>query len=107
MLLAKIKGLALGLAAAAVVTTGVGVLAQRPPVPAPPAAQDDRLGAVEKKLDRILEALGDRRGGRRGRAGIPAERPRRRPGRRRRTGDTARPRRRRRARPPAATRWRV
>jgi RNA polymerase sigma factor (sigma-70 family) len=63
MLLAKIKGLAFGLAAAAVVTTGVGVLAQ-PPTPAPSAAaQEDRLGAVEKKLDRILEALGGREGG--------------------------------------------
>jgi RNA polymerase sigma factor (sigma-70 family) len=63
MLLAKIKGLAFGLAAAAVVTTGVGVLAQAP-TPAPSAeAKDDRLGAVEKKLDRILEALGGREAG--------------------------------------------
>jgi RNA polymerase sigma factor (sigma-70 family) len=61
MLLAKIKGIALGLAAAAVVvTTGVGVMAQGFGPPAP-GGQDDRLGAVEKKLDRILEALGSRR----------------------------------------------
>jgi RNA polymerase sigma factor (sigma-70 family) len=59
MLLAKIKGMAFALAAAAVGTAGVGVMAQ---APGPgPGGQDDRLGAVEKKLDRILEALGSRR----------------------------------------------
>jgi len=58
MLLAKVKGIAFAMAAAAVVTTGVGVMAQSPG-PAP-GASDDRLGAVEKKLDRILEALGSR-----------------------------------------------
>jgi RNA polymerase sigma factor (sigma-70 family) len=64
MLLAKVKGIAFAMAAAAVVTTGVGVLAQGPlgPLPGPgPGAQEDRLGAVEKKLDRILEALGNTR----------------------------------------------
>jgi RNA polymerase sigma factor (sigma-70 family) len=88
MFLAKIKGIALAMAAAAIVTTGVGVLAQGPeagpgPVrrgrealknaPGPgPAPQEDRLGAVEEKLDRILEALGNtRRDVRRGVAGTP------------------------------------
>jgi RNA polymerase sigma factor (sigma-70 family) len=60
MLLAKIKGVALALATAAVVTTGVVVVAQ--PIGPAPGAQDDRLGALEKKLDRILEALGGRQG---------------------------------------------
>jgi RNA polymerase sigma factor (sigma-70 family) len=58
MILAKFKGLALGLAAAAVVTAGVGVLAQGPAT----GPSDDRLGAVERKLDRILEALGSPHG---------------------------------------------
>jgi RNA polymerase sigma factor (sigma-70 family) len=81
MFLAKIKGLAFGLAAAAAVTTGVGVLAQAPtPAPAP-GPREDHLGAVEQKLDRILEALGGREEGpaggvrnpgRRGRAGANA-----------------------------------
>jgi RNA polymerase sigma factor (sigma-70 family) len=61
MLLAKIKGIALGLAAAAVVTTGVGVLAQSGAPGGAPGPSEDRLGAVEKKLDRILEALGTNR----------------------------------------------
>jgi RNA polymerase sigma factor (sigma-70 family) len=52
MLLAKSKGIMLGLATAAVITTGVGVLAQ--PSPAP---DGDRLSVLERKLDRILEAL--------------------------------------------------
>jgi RNA polymerase sigma factor (sigma-70 family) len=61
MLLAKVKGIALGLATAAVVTAGVGVLAQSPDRPGgAPAPSDERLGAVEKKLDRILEALRSR-----------------------------------------------
>jgi RNA polymerase sigma factor (sigma-70 family) len=74
MLLAKIKGIALGLAAAAVVTTGVGVLAQGPirEVPAP-GPSEDRLGAVEKKLDRILEALGTNRLGGGGGSGMRRE----------------------------------
>ncbi len=58
MLLAKVKGVAFAMAAAAlVVGTGVGVLAQAPGPGTGP--QEDRLGAVERKLDRILEALGD------------------------------------------------
>jgi RNA polymerase sigma factor (sigma-70 family) len=82
MFLAKIKGVALAMAAAAIVTTGVGVLAQGPENGARrrerealkngpgPASQEDRLGAVEEKLDRILEALGNtRRDVRRGVAG--------------------------------------
>ncbi len=60
MFLAKVKGIALGLAAAAVVTTSVGVLAQSGAPGGGPAPSDERLGAVEKKLDRILEALGSR-----------------------------------------------
>jgi RNA polymerase sigma factor (sigma-70 family) len=60
MLLAKVKGLAFALAASAlVVGTGVVVLAQSPGA-GPGGGQDDRLGAVERKLDRILEALGSR-----------------------------------------------
>src|SRR5262249_37356838 len=51
------------LAATAVVTTGVGVLAQdRDPFQGGSGPSDDRLGAVEKKLDRILEALGGTHG---------------------------------------------
>jgi RNA polymerase sigma factor (sigma-70 family) len=62
MLLTKFKGIAFALAAATVVTTGVGVLAQghAPGQKTGPRAQEDRLGAVEQKLDRILEALGSR-----------------------------------------------
>jgi RNA polymerase sigma factor (sigma-70 family) len=55
MLLAKFKGIVLGLTAAAVVTTGVGVLAQSN---GPRSRVDeDRLSVLERKLDRILEAL--------------------------------------------------
>ena len=57
MLLAKFKGIVLGLATAAVVTTGVGVMAQAP-FSRTPAPDTDRLGVLERKLDRILEALG-------------------------------------------------
>jgi RNA polymerase sigma factor (sigma-70 family) len=53
MLIAKFKGLVLGLTLATLVTTGIGVLAQ---APGPP--EGDRLSALERKLDRILEALG-------------------------------------------------
>jgi RNA polymerase sigma factor (sigma-70 family) len=53
MLIAKFKGLVTGLTLATVVTTGIGVLAQSPGHP-----DGDRLGALERKLDRILEALG-------------------------------------------------
>jgi hypothetical protein len=64
MLLAQFKGIALGLATATVLTTGV-VLAQVGGTgfgpPARPRDQD-RLGVLERKLDRILEALGSSRG---------------------------------------------
>jgi RNA polymerase sigma factor (sigma-70 family) len=80
MLFAKSKEVMLGLATAAVITTGVGVLAQPSPAPdgdrlppsvaraaadreaRPSSAPDgDRLSALERKLDRILEALGGSR----------------------------------------------
>ncbi len=72
MFIAKIKGFALALAGTAVVTAGVGVLAQGPQPGAgggpggtrrADRSQEDRLGAVEQKLDRVLEALGSRRDG--------------------------------------------
>ena len=53
MLLAKLKFAFLGLATLAVVSTGVGVLAQT----GSPAG-NDRLQAVERKLDRLLELMG-------------------------------------------------
>ena len=64
MLLTKTKGVLFGLATAAVITTGVWVLAQtgvggRAQVPASP--DSDRLGVLERKLDQILEALGGSR----------------------------------------------
>ena len=108
MLLAKIKGLAFGLAAAAVVTTGVGVLAQAPGPGTGPGPQEDRLGAVEQKLDRILHALratvrgprGPALGNRRGTSGrIPAPPPS--PGARR--ADSLDPGVRARLRPPTAS----
>jgi RNA polymerase sigma factor (sigma-70 family) len=52
MLLAKLKVVVLGLVTVALVTTGVGVLAQDGP------ANEDRLKSVERKLDRLLEVLG-------------------------------------------------
>jgi len=52
MLFAKVKSVFLGIATLALVTTGVGVLAQTGPSP------DDRLKAVERKLDKLLEVLG-------------------------------------------------
>ena len=52
MLFAKVKSVFLGVATLALVTTGVGVLAQTGPAP------DDRLKAVERKLDKLLEVLG-------------------------------------------------
>jgi RNA polymerase sigma factor (sigma-70 family) len=80
MLLAKTKGILFGLATAAVITAGVGVLAQgpvshvsdRPSAPPPgqtragsaqpPVTPDsDRLGVLERKLDQILNALGGSR----------------------------------------------
>jgi RNA polymerase sigma factor (sigma-70 family) len=69
MLLTKVKGVAFAVATATlVVGTGVGVLAQAPG-PAP-GDQDDRLGAVERKLDRILEALGSTDRGDRGKGSL-------------------------------------
>ena len=56
MLIAKFQGLVLGLTSALVVTTGIGVLAQDP---AP--SEGDRLSALERKLDRILERMGSSR----------------------------------------------
>jgi hypothetical protein len=58
MLIAKFKGLVTGLTLATVVTTGIGVLAQSPGG----HPDGDRLGALERKLDRILEALGGSHG---------------------------------------------
>jgi RNA polymerase sigma factor (sigma-70 family) len=56
MLFAKVKSAFLGIATVALLSTGMGVLAQSGPStgPAPP----DRLKAVEQKLDRLLEVLG-------------------------------------------------
>jgi len=55
MLFAKVKSALLGITTVAVLTTGVGVLAQQS---GPGQSADDRLKAVEHKLDRLLEALG-------------------------------------------------
>ncbi|HKI18976.1 MAG TPA: sigma-70 family RNA polymerase sigma factor, partial [Isosphaeraceae bacterium] len=52
MLLAKLKVVVLSLAAAALFTTGVGVLAQER------GSDEDRLKNVERKLDKLLEVLG-------------------------------------------------
>jgi RNA polymerase sigma factor (sigma-70 family) len=54
MLLAKLKFAVIGLAGLALVSTGV--LAQS--IGSPRPADDDRLKAVERKLDRLLEVLG-------------------------------------------------
>ena len=51
MLLGKLKLVILGLATVALVTTGVGVGAQDRP------SDEDRLRAVERKLDKLLEVL--------------------------------------------------
>jgi RNA polymerase sigma factor (sigma-70 family) len=61
MFLAKLKGIALGLAAVAVITTGVGVMGQFGGTGGRSPSDDDRLGALERKLDRILGALGGSR----------------------------------------------
>jgi hypothetical protein len=55
MLFAKLKLIVLGVVSVALVTTGVGVVAQTGPAPHP---DQDRLKAVEQKLDRLLEVLG-------------------------------------------------
>jgi RNA polymerase sigma factor (sigma-70 family) len=56
MLFAKLKLIVLGVVTVALVTAGAGVVAQSPgPVPHP---DQDRLKAVEQKLDRLLEVLG-------------------------------------------------
>jgi RNA polymerase sigma factor (sigma-70 family) len=52
MLLAKLKSVILGLVTVAFVTAGVGALAQDRPT------DEDRLRAVERKLDKLLEVLG-------------------------------------------------
>ena len=57
MLIAKLKLVILGFASVALVTTGVGVVAQVP-APANRPAEQDRLKVVEQKLDRLLEVLG-------------------------------------------------
>jgi hypothetical protein len=55
MLFAKVKSAFLGIATVALLSTGVGVLAQSAGNgPAP----DDRLKALERKLDRLIEVLG-------------------------------------------------
>ena len=60
MLLSKLKFAFLGLVSVALVTTGAGVVAQdRPSFDSPPRSSDeDRLKSLERKLDRVLEALG-------------------------------------------------
>jgi len=68
MLLAKLKVIVLGVVTVALVTTGVGVVAQDSPVRRTgvgvvaqdrpgPRPDHDRLKAVEEKLDRLLEVL--------------------------------------------------
>jgi RNA polymerase sigma factor (sigma-70 family) len=52
MLLSKLKFAFLGLVSVALVTTGAGVVAQDRP------SDEDRLKSVERKLDRLLEAIG-------------------------------------------------
>jgi hypothetical protein len=56
MLFAKVKSVFLGIATLALVTTGVGVLAQTGTGTGP--APDDRLKVMEQKLDKLLEVLG-------------------------------------------------
>ncbi len=57
MLFAKVKSVVLGIATLALITTGMGVLAQTGPGTRR-APDDDRLQAVEQKLDKLLEVLG-------------------------------------------------
>jgi hypothetical protein len=54
MLLSKWKAAAAAALAAGLVITGAGVLAQQAPAP---NAEPDRLGQLERKIDRLLEAL--------------------------------------------------
>jgi RNA polymerase sigma factor (sigma-70 family) len=56
MLFAKLKLVVVGVVTVALITTGVGVVAQQPA--STPHADQDRLKAVEQKLDRLLEVLG-------------------------------------------------
>jgi len=56
MLLAKLRYAVMGVATLALVSTSVGVLAQQPNPNGP--VSPDRLKAVERKLDRLLEVLG-------------------------------------------------
>jgi len=58
MLLAKLKFVVLGVISLAVVTAGVGVMAQDGPNR---SSDNDRLRAVERKLDRLLEVMGGSR----------------------------------------------
>ena len=58
MLLAKLRYAVLGVATLALVSTGVGVVAQTMPGA---RVSTDRLKAVEQKLDRLLEVLGGSR----------------------------------------------
>jgi RNA polymerase sigma factor (sigma-70 family) len=58
MLLAKLKGTMLGIGTLAAIVSGAVVLAQTEPQSAPKVTEADRTAAVERKLDRILEALG-------------------------------------------------
>jgi RNA polymerase sigma-70 factor (ECF subfamily) len=55
MLLSKLKFAFLGFVTVAMLTTGAGVVAQ---VPVSQSSDDDRLKSVERKLDRLLEAIG-------------------------------------------------
>ena len=55
MLLSKFKGAGLASLAVMLVATGAGVLAQQP---LDPRAEPDRMAQLERKIDRLLEALG-------------------------------------------------
>ena len=73
MLIAKLKGIALGLVTLTLVTTGVTAVAQSGgEVGQSPGSPDSRLEAVERKLDKLLEVLGGS-----GRASTPRPHPRR------------------------------
>ena len=71
MLLAKFKGIALGLVTLTLVTTGMTAMAQIGGEVGPgPGSPDDRIKAVEQKLDKLLEVLGGS-----GRASTPSPTP--------------------------------